>query len=287
MKLVYPVVSLVSDQELNVNQVCEALGISRSAYYAWHQHRHTVHAEQDARLKPEIRRAFREHKRRYGARRIAHELIVSGQPCSRRRAGRLLREMDLKAIQPRSFKPRTTNSRHQLGYSPNLLLETPPPQGINQVWVGDITYLHVRECTFLYLALLMDMFSRRIIGWDMQDYMREPLVLAALREAIARRQPVSGLIHHTDRGGQYAGTDYRRVLARAGMVQSMSRAGNCYDNATMESCFGTIKMELELKPFLNRQFANREISAYLRYYNLRRRHSSLSYLSPIEFERRL
>jgi transposase InsO family protein len=166
-------------------------------------------------------------------------------------------------------------------------LETSPPQGINQVWVGDITYLHVRECTFLYLALLMDLFSRRIIGWDMQDHMREPLVLAVLREAIARRQPAPGLIHHTDRGGQYAGTDYRRVLARAGMVQSMSRAGDCYDNATMESCFGTIKMELELKPFLNRQFAHREISAYLRYYNLRRRHSSLSYLSPIEFERRL
>jgi transposase InsO family protein len=285
--LIYPVVPLVSDQELNVNLVCDTLGISRSAYYAWRQHRPTIHAQQDARLKPEIRQVFREHKRRYGARRIAYELTASGPPCSRRRAGRLMHEMNLVAIQPRSFKPRTTNSRHTLGYSPNLLLETSPPQGINQVWVGDITYIHVRECTFLYLALLMDLFSRRIIGWEMQDHMRELLVLAALRKAIARRQPAPKLIHHTDRGGQYAGAEYRQVLARAGMNQSMSRPDDCYDNAAMESCFGTIKMELELKRLPDRQSALREIPAYFRYYNLRRRHSALGYLSPIEFERSL
>jgi transposase InsO family protein len=138
---------------------------------------------------------------------------------------------------------------------------------------------------FLYLALLMDLYSRRIVGWDLQNHLREPLVLAALRAAIALRQPPPGLIHHTDRGGQYAGGEYRGLLARARMLQSMSRANDCYDNAFMESCFGTIKTELEMKPYRSEQFARKEIPAYIRYYNTRRRHSALNYMTPEEFER--
>ena len=195
-----------------------------------------------------------------------------------------MREMELKAIQPKSFRPRTTDSRHSLGYSPNLLSASPMPRGVNRVWVGDITYVPLNGNGFLYLALLMDLYSRRIVGQEMQVNMKEPLVLAALRSAIAFRQPGVDLLHHTDRGGQYAGNEYRRVLARARMRQSMSRADNCYDNAFMESCFGTIKRELEMERYASEAFARAEIAGYIRYYNTRRRHSSLDYLTPEEFE---
>jgi transposase InsO family protein len=192
--------------------------------------------------------------------------------------------MRLKAIQPKSFQPRTTDSRHRLGYSPNLLLNGPLPHGIDRIWVGDITYVPLNGNGFLYLALLMDLYSRRIVGWELGVNMKEALTLSALRFAISGRHPGVGLIHHTDRGGQYAGNEYRRVLGRARMVQSMSRAGDCYDNAFMESCFGTIKRELEMERYENEAVARKEIAGYIRYYNTRRLHSSLGYLTPGEFE---
>jgi putative transposase len=242
--------------------------------------------QEDERLKPMIRTVFKEHKRRYGARRISIELGESGNSCGRLRTKRLMSEMNLIAIQPRSFKPRTTESRHTLGYSKNLLLEAPPPDGINQLWVGDITYVPLAGSgAFLYLAILMDRYSRRIIGWDLQDHMKEPLVLSALQAAIVSRSPRPGLTHHTDRGGQYAGKEYRKMLHRGRMQQSMSRANDCYDNAFMESCFGTIKAELEMAPYKHASIAKKEICEYIRYYNTRRKHSSLSYMSPDEFER--
>jgi len=193
--------------------LCDVLGVARSAYYAWCQERPAARRLQDNRLRPIVRDIFWEHRRRYGARRIAVELAARGHACSRRRVGRLMREMGLAAIGPRSFKPRTTDSRHTLGYSPNLLIDATPPHALNQVWVGDITYVPLVGGSFLYLALLLDRFSRRIIGWDMQSHMQEALVLAALRMALAQRRVRPGLIHHTDRGGQYAGTRYRAVLA--------------------------------------------------------------------------
>ena len=156
---------------------------------------------------------------------------------------------------------------------------------MNKLWVGDISYVALVGGDFVYLAILMDRYSRRIVGWDLQDHMQESLVLAALRGAIASRRPKPGLIHHTDRGGQYAGVEYRGMLHRARMEQSMSRANDCYDNAFMESCFGTIKTELEMKPYQNERIAKKEIREYIRYYNTRRKHSALSYLSPDEFER--
>jgi putative transposase len=267
-----------------VSVLCQSLNVSRSAYYAWRQDGVSARKHDDLRLRPMIRGIFREHRRRYGARRIAVELSAREETCSRRRTGRLMKEMELVAIQPKSFKPRTTDSRHSLGYSPNLLLDSPPPDGINQLWVGDITYVPLVGREFLYLAMLMDRFSRRIVGWDMQEHMREPLVLAALRAAIALRQPRPGLIHHTDRGGQYAGVQYRKLLFRAGTLQSMSRAENCYDNAFMESCFGTLKTELEMAAYPNADVARQEIPDYIRYYNTRRRHSALGYLTPEAFE---
>jgi transposase InsO family protein len=279
------VVQELAKQKRNVSPLCDALGVSRSAYYAWRQDRCGARALGDNRLRPAIRGIFREHKRRYGARRIAIELAARDEPCGRRRAGRLMEEMGLVAIQPRSFKPRTTDSRHSLGYSPNLLIGAPSPNAVNQLWVGDITYVPLVGGDFLYLAMLMDRYSRRVVGWNLQDHMQESLVLAALRAAIVLRQPESGLIHHTDRGGQYAGTGYRQTLARARMLQSMSRANDCYDNAFMESCFGTIKTELEMKPYPNARAARKEIPAFIRYYNTRRRHSALNYLTPEEYER--
>ena len=272
-------------EKRNVSPLCDALGVSRSAYYAWQRGRYGSRALANNRLRPAIRSIFREHKRRYGARRIAIELTARDEPCGRRRAGRLMEEMGLVAIQPRSFKPRTTESRHSLGYSPNLLIGAPSPNAVNQLGVGDITYVPLVGGDFLYLAILMDRYSRRVVGWDFQGHLQESLVLAALRAAIVLRQPEPGLIHHTDRGGQYAGTGYRQTLARARMLQSMSRANDCYDNAFMESCFGTIKTELEMKPYANARVARKEIPAFIRYYNTRRRHSALHYLTPEEYER--
>ncbi len=241
---------------------------------------------EDEQFKPIIRSIFTEHKRCYGARRISIVLSERGFCCSRLRTKRLMTEMNLVAIQPRSFKPRTTESRHTLGYNENLLLDRPPPDGINQLWVGDITYVPLADSrNFLYLAILMDRHSRRIVGWDMQDHMQEPLVLSVLRTAIVSCRPQPGLIHHTDRGGQYAGKKYRRMLRRGRMIQSMSRANDCYDNAFMESCFGTIKSELEMAPYKNERVAKKDIQKYIRYYNTRRKHSSLNYMSPDEYER--
>lgn len=274
----------LGDEEHAVSSLCQTLGVSRSAYYAWRRRAAGPRERADQRLKPRIRNVFQQHRRRYGARRIAVELNADGETCGRRRVGRLMQQMDLQAIQPRSFKPRTTDSRHMLGYSPNLLLDAPPPERINRVWVGDITYVPLVAGDFLYLALLMDLCSRRIVGWDLQDHLREPLVLAALQAAIAARQPRAGLVHHTDRGGQYAGHEYRALLGRARMQQSMSRAGDCYDNACMESCFGTLKTELELQPYRSATIARKELPAYIRYYNCRRRHSALDYRTPEEFE---
>ena len=264
--------------------LCEVLEVQRSCYYAWRRGGKSRRARKDAELKPVIRDIFWEHKRRYGARRIAKELAARNTNCGVERVGRLLGEMELKAIQPKSFRPRTTDSRHRLGYSPNLLLASPPPRGIDQIWVGDITYIPVENGSFLYLAMLVDLYSRRIVAWELRDHMKETLVLAALRSAITLRDPGAALVHHTDRGGQYAGKEYRRVLQRAEMHQSMSRADSCYDNAFMESCNGTIKTELEMECYKNEPVARKEIREYIRYYNTRRRHSALDYSTPEQFE---
>ena len=264
--------------------VCQALGVSRAGYYAQAAAGAGRRAQEEARLRPQVRQIFWEHKRRYGARRIAAELQAHGEACGPGRVARLLKQLGLQAIQPRSFRPRTTQSRHTLGYSPNLLAEAAAPNAVNQVWVGDITYIPLAGARFAYLALLMDLYSRRVVGWELDEQMTEALVRAALHQAIGRRQPKPGLIHHTDRGGQYAGVDYRQVLGRARMRQSMSRPDNCYDNAFMESCSGTIKTELEMEVYANWQAAYEEIHDYLRYYDTKRRHSSLGYLTPFEFE---
>jgi putative transposase len=235
-------------------------------------------------LTPLVVSIFWRHKRRYGARRIAKELAAAGQVCSAKRVAKILKTQELRAIQPKSFVPKTTASRHRLGYSPNLLLDEPEPTATDRLWVGDITYVRLEAGVFCYLALLMDRYSRRIVGWELGKNMTDDLVLSSLRMAILIRQPQPGLLHHTDRGGQYASAAYRATLRRAAIRQSMSRADNCYDNAFAESCFGTLKRELEMTEYVNYETARREIDEYIRYYNNERRHSSVAYHSPSTFE---
>lgn len=264
--------------------VCEVLKLSRSAYYAWRTRQPSPRQTRDVELAAMVQEIFWKHRRRYGKRRIVAELAEAGEPCDRRRVARLLHSQGLYAIQPKSFVPKTTASRHRLGYSPNLLLETPEPFRLNHIWVGDITYVPLCGGRFCYLATLMDRYSRRIVGWHLDMVMTEQLVIPALHGAIRERQPSTPLIHHTDRGGQYASLRYRAILRRADIRQSMNRADNCYDNAFMESCFGTFKTELEMTEYQHHRAARREIGDYIAYYNLDRKHSALGYRSPHQFE---
>jgi len=281
----YPTVEAIAfEKSFTVRIVCEVLQVEPSSYYAWRRTEPTVRSMRNDELLPLVKAIFWKHRRRYGTRRIVEELADMGEAVSERTVAKLLKIAGLKAIQPKSFKPRTTESRHRLGYSPNLLFDMRPLTAINQLHVGDITYVPLRRGGFCYAALLMDRFSRMIVGWNLLDNMSEQLVLPALRNTIHERQPPPGMIHHTDRGGQYAGHEYRAVLRRAGIRQSMSREGNVYDNAFMESCFGTIKSELEMVDYESMAQARREFGEYIRYYNLERKHSALGYRTPRQFE---
>ena len=270
-----------------VASVCDALEVSRAGYYAWLSEADTARELRDRELMPQICTIFWQHKRRYGARRIAVELQAAGHPCGVDRVARLLKIQGLQAIQPQSFRPKTTNSRHALGYSPNLLQRSPPPARLNRVWVADITYIPLKESSFAYLAIVLDLCSRRVVGWSLAEQMADTLIVDALQQAIRARQPAAGLVHHSDRGGQYASHAYRAILRRAQVRQSMSRAGNCYDNAFMESCFGSIKTELEMTEYQDSREARQDVASYLAYYNHERRHSSLGYLCPAAFEAQL
>ncbi len=265
--------------------VCDLLEVSRSGFYAWRSKQESERERRDQELVPVIQEVFWHHQRRHGARRIAVELSSRGIACGVARVVRLLKTQGLKAIQPKSFQPRTTESRHGLGDNANLLVgRGEAASKIDDVWVADFTDIPLATRTsrgrFGYLALLMDLCSRRIVGWEYGSSMDEELVLGALKRAIVERQSGVGLIHHSNRGGQYAGGRYREVLRRSGMRQSMSAAGNCYDNAFMESCFGTVKTELELVEYGSEFEARRELSSYVGHYNVERRHSALGVRVP-------
>ena len=275
--------SIAGDSNLSTAVVCDILEVSRSAYYAWLGASPTARDHETTELSKTIRDIFHEHRRRYGARRIARELADRGVVCSPRRVAKVLKTQGLRALQPKSFTPKTTQSRHKLGYSPNLLPELREPLRVDAVWVGDITYLPLSRGGFCFLAALMDRCSRDIVGWSVGSTMAESLTLSTLGLAIRTRQPKAGLVHHTDRGGQYAGKEYRAVLRRAGMRQSMSRADNCYDNAFMESCFGTFKKEIGIAEYESVDEAEKRIGEYVRYYRFDRKHSSLGYITPHQF----
>lgn len=263
------------------------LRVSRSAYYEWLNPRKISKADEKKKeVEALILSIFSEHRRRYGVRRIIAELQARGSKASGYKVRKVLKNNGLKAIQPRSFVPRTTNSRHPYPISPNLLLDRTFTQEPDEVWVGDITYIPLAGGGFLYLAVWMDLFSRRIIGWQLEDHMREQLVIDALQKALKTRRVKQGLLIHSDRGGQYAGTAFRAILTAGKFLQSMSRADNAYDNAFMESCFGRFKTELlEGGAFDSRADAQTEIFEFIEmYYNTKRRHSSLGYQSPVYYE---
>jgi transposase InsO family protein len=239
-------------------------------------------------MEKQIIDTFQEHRRRYGARRIAAALQSEGEALSRYKAGKVLNKYGLKAIQPRSFVPKTTDSRHPYTINPNLLLDRARAQKPNEVWVGDITYIPIAGGRWADLAVWMDLFSRRIIGWHLDDNMQEALILAAFNKALKGRKKEKGLIIHSDRGGQYAGKIFRKMIADHKFVQSMSRVDNPYDNAFMESCFSRFKAELlQDGIFENLEDAHTEIFEYIEmYYNTKRIHSSLNYQSPDTYEKK-
>ncbi len=268
---------------------CRVLGVSRSAYFTWRSAKSHQPKEQDKKMEQTIIDTFREHKRRYGSRRIALAIQAQGKKVSRYKAGKVLHKFGLKAIQPRSFVPKTTDSRHRYTISPNLLLDRDLPQQPNQIWVGDITYIPLAGARWAYLAVWMDLFSRKIIGWQLEEHMQEALVAGAFKKCLNTRMISDGLIVHSDRGGQYAGNNFRKLISENKMLQSMSRADNPYDNAFMESCFSRFKSELlQDGIFETVEDARTEIFEYIEmYYNTIRLHSSLGYKSPAKYEQDL
>jgi putative transposase len=265
------------------------LEVSRSAYYNWQQHLQALAAsEKNKAVEQQVISVFKEHSRRYGVRRVVAELQASGIKAGTYKVRKVLKEHGLKAIQPRSFVPKTTDSRHPYPISPNLLLERPLPQRPDEVWVGDITYIPLCGGSYAYLAVWMDLYSRKIIGWHLDDNMKEALIITAFKKALMNRTVTKELIVHSDRGGQYAGSKFRKLIdPKPPVLQSMSRADNPYDNAFMESCFSRFKAELmQDGAFNNLQDAFTEIFEYIEmYYNTKRRHSSLNYQCPNNFEK--
>ena len=264
-----------------VRIMCAALSVSPSGYYAWRSRPQSLRKIANRALLGDIQRVHARHRGRYGAPRIHAELRAEGQTVSRKRIERVMRRHGIRARAPRRYRVCTTDSKHSLPVAPNLLDQNFVADRPNQVWLADITYIATGE-GWLYLAAILDLFTRKVVGWAMRDHMRAELTIAALTMAIQRRHPGAGLIHHSDRGSQYAAGDYRKVLQAAATVQSMSRKGNCWDNAPMESFFGTLKTELvHQREYPDRDVARRDLFAYIEgYYNRQRIHSAIGYMTP-------
>jgi len=268
-----------------VTILCDVLGVSPAGYYAWRARPESRRAAADRELVEDIRRVHRDTRGRYGSPRIHVELKAQGRGVSRGRIERLMRHHGIRAIMARPRRVRTTDSRHGLPIAPNLLGRNFFAAAPNRIWLADITYIETDQ-GWLYLAAVMDLYSRRIVGWAMADHLRADLPLAALTMAVSAQRPGAGLIHHSDRGVQYASTEYRKVMQSAGFRPSMSRKADCYDNAPMESFFHTLKTELVYqRHYATRAQATRDIFAYIEgFYNRTRRHSAIGYISPIEME---
>ena len=270
-----------------VRVLCELLAVSRSGYYRWQERRPTKRQRDDARLADQIAAAHARSRKNYGAPRIVEELRDAGTPISKRRCARLMKARGLHGRKKHRRRPRTTDSRHAHAPAENLLAKQAAPTRANQAWMTDITYIETGE-GWLYLAAILDVWSRRVVGWTCGPTLHVSLVLAALHAALRQRKPTKGLVHHSDRGVQYACHDYAAALAAAGIVCSMSRRGNCYDNAAMESFWSTLKTEtgLDVVVPVSRRAAESIVFDYIEtFYNPTRRHSSLGYLSPVAFEK--
>jgi transposase InsO family protein len=266
--------------------LCELFEVAPSGYYRWKKGGTSARRRHDAVIAKQIAVFHRASRGAYGAPRIVVDLKEAGIPTSKRRCARLMREQGLRGRKKHSRRPRTTDSRHEKPVAANLVAQMPEPTGPNKCWLTDITYLETAE-GWLYLAAILDKWSRRIVGWACAVTLHASLVLAALHVALKRRRPPKGLVHHSDRGSQYVDEDYIKALTQAGIERSMSRAGNCYDNAAMESFWSSLKTETGLDRLIpaTRKDAELAVFDYIEtFYNPTRRHSSLGQISPVAFE---
>jgi putative transposase len=281
-------------REHPVRLMCRVLEVARSGFYAWRRRGASAHARRDAQVLGAVRVAYAASAGTYGAPRVHQELRAGGHRVGKKRVARLMRHAGLRGRAPQRRGVRTTDARHGEPLAPNLVArhfavaDATGPRAVNRVWVSDITYVPT-GAGWLYLATVLDLASRRVIGWAMRDTLEAELALSALRMALHARHPAPGLIHHSDRGVHYACADYRAELARHGAIASMSRTGDCWDNAVAESFFATLEHELIMRrQWRTRDEARQAIFHYIEtWYNPRRRHSSLGYRSPAHYEEEL
>jgi transposase InsO family protein len=276
------------EKEHAITALCEAFGVSRSGYYRWCRAEPSERAKEDARILEVMSETYQLSRQTYGRPRLQRVLRKKGMSVSDRRAHRLMKSAGLRGVQRGRFKPQTTDSRHGHEPAQNWLGKMPMPSAPNQVWVADITYVWTDE-GWLYVAGVLDLCSRRIVGLASAEHMETSLPEAALAQALHMRELAPGMLHHSDRGVQYASSRYSDVLAQHGITQSMSRKANCYDNAHMESFWGTLKAELVSRHrFATRQLAWSAIFDYVQtFYNRVRLHSALGFQSPVDFEHQL
>jgi transposase InsO family protein len=276
------ITSIIHSTGHGVRRVCEVLQVPRSSYY--HAATPTQSSLEDAELAKAISAIFHHHRRRYGYRRIWKQLGAEGLICAPCRVRRLMLEHSLVAIQPKTYTPKTSDGRADAP-SPNLLLDKPLPARPNEAWAGDITYIPMGN-QWLYLAVVIDLCSRRIVGWSLADHLRSDLVVDAMTQALSSRRGTQGLIFHSDRGSQYGSKAFRSLLQRSDIRQSMSARANPYHNAWTESFMGTLKAELiQGDRYSSQSDAHTELFAFIdSYYNTQRLHSSLNYRSPSAFE---
>jgi len=266
--------------------MCRVLSVCTSGFYMWRRNPGSKRESDNVRLVTHIKAVHKESRKTYGSPRIHAELCSRGIRCGKNRVARLMKQRGIQARHRRKFKA-TTDSNHHLPVHDNLLNRTFGVSAPNMSWAADITYIWTRE-GWLYLAVILDLFSRKIIGWSMKERLEKQLVIDAFIMALGHRKPVGGLLHHSDRGSQYASKEYQALLERADMSCSMSRKANCWDNAVVESFFSTLKREwVQGKRYRTRSEARADVFYYIEtWYNRKRRHSTLGYLSPTEFERK-
>lgn len=269
-----------------VEKMCRICNVSRSGYYAWRQREKSRRQHKNEQLVEKIKNIHVHNRNVYGSPRITEELRAQGVCCGKNRVARLMRLNGIKAKTVKRYRV-TTNSAHRLPVAPNLVNRRFAANECNKLWVSDISYIATRE-GWLYLAVVIDVFSRQIVGWSMGERLHDTLTISAFSQAMIRRKPSSDLIFHSDRGSQYASDRFTMVLRSHGIIQSMSGKGNCYDNAVAESFFHTLKTELVyLEGYETRAEARQSIFEYIEvFYNRVRRHSALGYKSPLEYERR-
>ena len=278
--------TFVQDEAKNhsVEQLCDVMEISRSSYYAFESKPLSKREETDQRLIPMVQDIFKMNRKAYGHRRVSDELKKRGENCGEHKTLNLMRKLNLRPVPKRRFKL-TTDSKHSLPIFTNVLNRNFKPSKMNQAWTSDITYIDTHQ-GWLYLAVVMDLYSRTVVGWAMDKNMATDLVKNALNMALSKRKISAGLILHSDRGSQYASHEYQSLLKQHGIICSMSRRGNCWDNAPMESFFRSLKVEcVYQQSFEQRDEAKTEIFSYIEgFYNRQRKHSALNYLSPREYE---